>query len=121
MQVNYIEVLALLLLLLAAPLVFLNWLFGGHTASLLACWKLFRQGACAAAAEMLVTPFCTNSKCLLPAFAGALKYSSFCVRPVPQVNGFRIVQCNKHSDWPVFSTSHVTADCSLWHILTGGY
>ena len=54
MQVNYIEVLALLLLLLAAPLVFLNWLFGGHTASLLACWNLFRHGACAAAAEILV-------------------------------------------------------------------
>ncbi len=43
-MINYLEVLALLLLLCAAPLAWLNWLLGGYTHSLPALWKLLRQG-----------------------------------------------------------------------------
>ena len=44
-MINYGELLAALLLLLAAPLAYVNWLLGGYTASLVGCYKLWRQGA----------------------------------------------------------------------------
>lgn len=44
-MINYGELLAVLLLLLAAPLAYVNWLLGGYTASLVGCYKLWRQGA----------------------------------------------------------------------------
>ena len=44
-MINYGELLAVVLLLLAAPLAYVNWLLGGYTASLVGCYKLWRQGA----------------------------------------------------------------------------
>ena len=59
-MINYGELLAVVLLLLAAPLAYVNWLLGGYTASLVGCYKLWRQGAYAECHISL--PRCTNQQ-----------------------------------------------------------
>ena len=62
-MINYGELLAVVLLLLAAPLAYVNWLLGGYTASLVGCYKLWRQGACAECACPNQRA-CTGKHCL---------------------------------------------------------
>ncbi|KAK9846403.1 hypothetical protein WJX81_003127 [Elliptochloris bilobata] len=90
-MINYFELLAVVLLLCAAPLAFVNWLLGGYTASLAGCYKLWRQGS--------------------------IKCKSVRARPTPELSGLRVEQ--RKSCFTVFSISAIAADSSLWRILTG--